>query len=485
LVKMTPEWKQPMDELQIEAFVIENEPDLSHDELALKLSKVGWRRDARYVNTWGRWLFFDKTHWQLDDNLRHMTLIRVFLRAMARGVIDWAEKKALKCEDESKAKKIKKWWKSQARSLRQAPLRANVENTARSNSDLVGTVEQFDAHTLLLGTPGGVVDLRTGVLREARREDYITKLTAVAPAPAGTVAPLWENFLERIFNCDYTLISFMQRLAGYALTGEVSEHCLAFCYGTGANGKSVFLNTLYAILGDYAKRAPSETFLDNSSDRHPTDRAGLCGARLVLGSELPPGRSWNEAAIKDLTGGDPITARFMRQDYFTFNPQFTLIIAGNHRPSLRSVDEGLRRRLRLIPFDVTIPERERDLELFEKLKAEWPAILRWMIQGSVEWQKMGLATPERVMEASDQYINSEDKLGEFIEDCLVVEPGGFVFTRHLYAVFRTWSEARGIRIPWTQCALTRTLGERGITIKRRSEGNGLLGYRLKEMEERE
>jgi len=485
LVETMPEWKQEANVLQIEPFKMDSEPDLSHDALALELSEVGWKRDARYVNTWGRWLFFDNTHWQMDDSLRHMTKIRIFLRAIARAITEWADKKAseLENEDKLKAKKIRKWGKNQATSLRQAPLRANVESTARSNSDLVGTVEQFDADILLLGTPRGVVDLRTGELRGARREDYITKLTAVAPANEGTLAPLWQSFLERIFNGDYELINFMQRLAGYALTGETSEHCLAFCYGTGANGKSVFLNTIYAIIGDYAKRAPSETFLDNSNDRHPTDKAGLCGARLVLGSELPPGRSWNEAAIKDLTGGDPISARFMRQDFFTFIPQFTLIIAGNHQPSLRSVDEGLRRRVRLVPFSVTIPEGERDPELFEKLKEEWPAILRWAINGAVEWQKKGLAAPERVMAASKEYIDSEDLLGEFMEDCLVVDPGGFVSTRDLYTEFRAWSEERGMRMPWTQRALTRTLRERGMIIKRRSAGNGLLDFRLKKMDE--
>ena len=181
---------------------------------------------------------------------------------------------------------------------------------------------------------------------------------------------------------DHELVAFLQRVAGYALTGSTSAHALFFLYGTGANGKSVFVNTVAGILGDYHRTAPIETFTASSHERHPTDLAGLRGARLVTAVETEEGRRWAESRIKALTGGDKIAARFMRQDFFEFTPQFKLLIAGNHKPGLRSVDEAIRRRFNLIPFAVTIPDEERDENLTDNLKAEWPGILAWMIETS-------------------------------------------------------------------------------------------------------
>src|SRR4029077_2383546 len=219
-------------------------------------------------------------------------------------------------------------------------------------------------------------------------ELYLTKITAVAPGDGE--CPLWLKFIARVTGGNYDLQMFLQRIAGYSLTGDTSEHALFFLYGTGRNGKGVFLNTLSAILADYAAVAPMETFIATQGERHPTDLAGLRGARLVSAQETEEGRRWAESKIKALTGGDPITARFMRQDFFTFEPQFKLLIAGNHKPGLRTVDEAIPRRFYLIPFTVTIPAEERDPGLLEKLKTEWPGILHWMIEGCLSWQQRGL-----------------------------------------------------------------------------------------------
>jgi putative DNA primase/helicase len=189
-------------------------------------------------------------------------------------------------------------------------------------------------------------------------------------------------------------LAYLQRAVGYALTGLTQEHALFFAYGTGANGKSVLLSTAAGLLGDYHKTAPIETFTASNSDRHPTDLASLRGARLVTATETEEGRRWAEARIKQLTGGDTISARFMRQDFFEFAPSFKLFIAGNHKPSLRSVDEAIRRRFHLVPFAVTIPSEERDSDLAEKLKDEWPGILAWLIEGCLEWQTEGLRRPK-------------------------------------------------------------------------------------------
>jgi putative DNA primase/helicase len=190
-----------------------------------------------------------------------------------------------------------------------------------------------------------------------------------------------------------------------------------FLYGTGANGKSTFLNAITSAMGDYHRTAPIETFTSSPTDRHPTDLAGLRGARLVTAIETEQGRRWAESRIRTLTGGDPISARFMRQDFFEYMPQFKLVFAGNHKPGLRSVDEAIRRRFNLIPFTVTIPPRERDKKLGDKLQCELPGILAWILEGTAAWRRFGLCPPRVVTEATAAYLEAEDALAAWIEDC--------------------------------------------------------------------
>ena len=225
-------------------------------------------------------------------------------------------------------------------------------------------------------------DLRTGIGHPPDPRDYITKRTACRCAPAGAPRPLWTAFLERITDGNAELQGFLQRYLGYCCTGFTSEHVFVFAYGTGANGKSTFINTVAQIFGDYATVADMSTFIASKVEHHPTDLAKLRGARLVVAQETQRGRRWDETKIKALTGGDKITARFMRRDFFDFMPTFKLFIVGNHKPRLGSVNEAMRRRLLLVPFTVQIPPDERDPRLAEKLKAEWPAILRWCIDGA-------------------------------------------------------------------------------------------------------
>jgi putative DNA primase/helicase len=450
--------------------------DLSHDALTRELGRRGWDQNAKYVAMQGRWYFWDATVWAIDERLAHMTLARDFLQDRAREVAEWADAKA-ETLPEKKADDIRAWAKREGRGLRSANTVAAVASLARSNQASVTQANAFDADLLLLGTPGGTVDLRTGELRPARREDMISKMTAVTPSPAGTAAFTWLKFLNDIFEGDAEMISFLQRAAGYALTGLTSEHKLLFLHGTGRNGKSTFLETLQWIWGNYARRAAVTTFLTSVGERHPTDIAGLSGARLVVGSELPKGKSWDEAVLKDLTGGDTMTARFMRGDFFDFVPQMTLMIAGNNMPSLRGVDEALRARMVLVPFAVTIPPEKRDTALGEKLRREGPAILRWAIEGALAWRQCGLDVPPRVSAASTEYLDGEDLLGQFLADETVESPGEFTFTSALHVRFRLWIELQGLG-SWSSHTFTKELKSRGFQECRRSTGRGFIGLRL-------
>lgn len=430
--------------------------DLSDDTLANRLSAERFRGDWLYVHSWRTWMLWTGSRWKSVEKLEHFTITRSFLREVADVV----------------------GGKNTA-DLRSARKACAVELMVRSNSEIAASADQWDADPWLLGTPGGTVNLRTGKLEPARRDQHITKHTAVTPAEPGVQAPRWQAFLQRAFRSEPEIVPFLQRVAGYALTGQSTEHKLLFAFGTGRNGKGVFFNTLNSLFAGYATVSASSTFLDSGLHSHPTGIASLAGARLVTASELPPGKPWNESLLKSVTGGDPITARRMRQDEFTFLPQFTLMIAGNHMPSFKGVDAATRARVLLVPFRETIGAEERDPDLPEKLKEEWPAILRWAIDGALDWQERGLCAPPAVTAASEEYLDDEDMLGEFAADCLQNEPQGFIATAALYEVFRDWCEERGMKSPWTQHALRQAMKERGYDFGRTSSARGLKDFALK------
>ena len=380
-------------EATVEPLLVEADDIIgTHTEEALALSFADQHKNnLRYVAAWGKWLFWDGRRWRFDETLRAFDCARRICREAASEANEPRVRTGL----------------ASARTV------AAVERLAKADRRLAATIDQWDANSWLLNTPSGIVDLRTGKRRPARIDDYCTKITAVSPAGD---CPTWKAFLYRVTGGDDELIAFLQRVCGYALTGVTREHALFFMYGLGANGKSVFLSTVAGVLADYHTTAAIETFTASQSDRHPTDLAGLRGARLVTATETEEGRRWAEAKIKILTGGDTVSARLMRQDFFEFVPSFKLVIAGNHRPSLRSVDEAIRRRFHMVPFAVTIPLAERDQGLTEKLKAEWPGILHWMIDGCLEWQGRGLQPPEAVRSATTAYFEAEDAIGAWIDD---------------------------------------------------------------------
>ncbi len=352
---------------------------------------------------------------------------------------------------------------------------AAVEKLARSDRQHAATADQWDGDPWLLNTPGGTVDLRTGKLRPHRREDLLTKVTTAAP---GGECPIWRAFLVRVTAGDSEMQRFLQRVAGYALTGITRDHALFFAHGPGGNGKGCFVNTLTRVLGDYAAVAAMETFISTHADRHSTDLAMLRGARLVSAQETEEGRSWAEAKIKALTGGDPITARFMRQDNFTFLPQFKLIIAGNHKPSLQNVDEAIRRRFHLLPFTVTIPEAERDPRLPDKLAAESGGILAWAIEGCLDWQRVGLHPPEIVREATSKYLEEEDSFGSWLDECCVLDNRSWESSGDLYESWKVWAKKAGER-EWKEKRFGQTMQKRGFEAGKTQGVRGYFGIALK------
>jgi P4 family phage/plasmid primase-like protien len=355
-----------------------------------------------------------------------------------------------------------------AASVLSAKTIAAVERLARADRQHAAALEQFDADDWLITAGASTIDLRTGKGRPPNPADYITR--AAAPEPADAPHPEWSAFLTRVAP-DPDLPPFLQRWCGYCLTGVTSEQKFVFGYGTGANGKSTFINTIAKILGDYATVADVATFIASSHERHPTDVAKLHGPRLVIAQETEKGRRWDEAKIKSLTGGDKMTARFMRQDFFDFVPKFKLFVVGNHKPHLDNVDAAMRRRLLLVPFQVQIPEPERDPNLPEKLWAERRAILRWMLDGCLEWQRTGLAPPKIVTDATDEYFSDQDTIKQWLEDC-TEDRGPFAFTpaNQLFASWRKWCDERSIAAGSAK-ALSDALTDRGFTRKRMGHDN--------------
>lgn len=388
------------------------ELELSEDDVA-RLFTAQHGGSMRFDHDAGRWYEFDGARWRPDTTSRAFN----YCRELAREASTPAARNA-------------------QISTRRSAFASGVEKMARSDPKHAVTQDVWDADPFLLGCPDATVDLRSGIAREPDATEGITKLTAVTPAETAD-CPRWLAFLEEATAGDAELIRFLRAWSGYCLTGDTREHALLFIYGPGGNGKSVFLNVLEGILGDYAVTASMDTFTASRSDKHPTDLAMLRGARFVTASETEEGRAWAESRIKSLTGGDKITARFMRMDFFTFSPEFKLTVVGNHKPALVNVDDAARRRFKIVPFIHRPAHPDKQLEA--KLRAEWPGILRWMIDGCLDWQTNGLPVPASVAAATEQYFSDQDLFGQWLEETCTIERSN----QHRWAasgeLFASWS----------------------------------------------
>ena len=415
--------------------------DPTEDAVALAfVAKHG--RELRFCHHTGAWFRWTGSIWRKQETKLAFTWARQVCRDAAR---------TLPRDDRPRVAK--------------ASFAAAIERFAQADESVAVTSEIWDRDPFLLGTPAGTVDLRTALLRPADRLDYITKTTAVAPSVMPD-CPRWLDFLAQTTANDAELIRFLRQWCGYSLTGDTREHALLFGFGPGGNGKSVLLNTVAGILGTYARTAAMETFTASQGDRHPTDVAMLHGARLVSASETEEGRAWAETRIKQLTGGDTIAARFMRQDFFEFRPTFKLLVVGNHKPLLRNVDDAARRRFNIVPFLHKPANPDRELET--KLRAEWPAILRWMIEGAIDWQKNGLVRPAIVTEATADYFEAQNYFSRWLAECCDLIPTMSMKPSHLLASFNQWCHANGETVSDNRrlrAMLERTPGLRYVTNK--------------------
>jgi putative DNA primase/helicase len=366
------------------------------------------------------WLVWSGAVWSADRLGRATEQVRIFVEAERKSVIEPREFAAM----------------ARVRFV------SAVEQISRSDTLLAVNQDLLDADPWLLGTPKGVVDLRTGEMQPGRPRDFITRHTAVAPAPPGTKAPHWLAFLHQATEGDDELLGFLRRWAGYCLSGDVTEEVLTFLYGDGGNGKGVFVGAISAVMGNYAVSQPMEAF--TAGARLPAEyyRAQMAGARLVMASETESGRVWAESQLKELTGNEaPVSARHPHGRPFSYMPQFKVQFVGNHAPSLKGRSPAMERRLRVVPF--THKPACPDHGLKNRLRDEGPAILRWMIDGCQEWQRVRLGTPAAIRQASGKYFQQQDAFGRWLEERCVLNVMSMTRPGELFSDYRVWCAANG------------------------------------------
>jgi putative DNA primase/helicase len=376
----------------------------SEETLSLEFTSK-FKEKINFCPLWGKWLVWEGSYWKEDN--------RNLYRKCIRDVLNEVEMPDFR---------------------RRAATVKGIEHLIESEPDLTSEPKDWDQNLWLLSTPNGTIDLKKGVRRISYQEDKITKITSVAPKKKPITK--WLRFLLEATKGDKQYVRYLQRVAGYCLTGNINEHSLFFLYGPGGNGKGVFLNTITQILGDYAVAAPLGMFMENKFDGHPTELALLRGARLVTAQEVQEGKAWNEVKIKSLTGGDPISARFVNQDFFTFIPNFKLLISGNHEPQLRNVDDATTRRFNKLPF--TNRPKLPNKNLIDELRFEHEGILQWMINGCIAWQEIGLNVPQIVMDSTEEYFSSQNTFQEFLDDKCEILINDRNFNENSNDLFRSW-----------------------------------------------
>ncbi|MBZ4192713.1 MAG: DUF5906 domain-containing protein [Candidatus Contendobacter sp.] len=445
--------------------------------------------DIRYCPPWDKWLLWSGSHWQIDTRLDIDRLSADVPRSLRERAITLTQERqsllekmaALLAQINANPGQSQRLTQEHTR-LRERQitvgdevdwllkLASRLEGTAKRGTMLLATRHKVVVHHsdldkghFLINASNGTVDLVTGKLRPHTRADLLTHDVEIPFNPVA-VAPSWLQFLESTFAGDADLIAFVQRAVGYSLTGDVREQILLICHGVGSNGKSVFLNILRKLLGNLAWQAAPDLLMADKQRRHPTEQADLFGKRLVVCQETGEGRRFNETLVKQLTGGDGITARRMHEDFWQFNPTHKLWLSTNHRPEIRGTDHAIWRRIRLIPFNVKFTDdgpARKDPEMEAKLTAELPGILAWAITGCIAWQRDGLKSPAAVADATANYQAEMDVLAAWLTDCCIVGKRYEAKAADLYRSYTAWCE-QSHEYPEKQRKFGMCLTERGF-----------------------
>lgn len=417
----TPDKQPSLDETM-------NLTDLGNARRMVKL----YGERLRYVNAYGQWYVWDGTRWGKDETGGIMRAAKKTVMSMygeASDITDDKERRAL----------VKHALNSESRSRLE-----NMISLCKTEKTIAVKPDALDGNHWLLNCRNMTIDLRTGQAAAHDPKNLISRRLEVDYDPRATCAT-WVKFLRVVMAGDDDMIEFLQRAVGYTLTGDVGEQSLFFMIGTGKNGKSTFIETLISLMGEYTVKTPTETLMNREGKGVPNDVARLKGMRMVVARETEEGQRLAEAVIKDLTGGDRIVARFLHQEFFEFTPTHKLWMYGNHKPLVKGTDEGIWRRIRLIPFTVTIPPEGRDPNLTEKLRAELPGILNWALDGCRKWQAHGLNDPKRIREATADYRSEMDVLAEFIRESCELSPNAVATAHALYKQYSSWCEDVGER----------------------------------------
>jgi len=448
----------------------------------------------RYVLEWDAWIAWNGKRWDTQgakgrvENAAALTARLEYMRV--KGLIADLEDqiKPLLLDAMRDADKVKALDDEVKRQIRILKWHEQSQNWAKIDAAvrilrtrLVVNMAQLDANPWLFNVANGTVDLRSASLTDHEKANLITQISEIEwddDAPC----PVWDGFVSTVMGGKLDLVLYLQRLVGYSLTGTTREHVLAFFYGTGLNGKSTFMQTLRHVFGEYACAAPRDLlFEDKHGRRHPEELARLYGKRLAICAEIGEYNSFDEAKVKDLTGGDAVSVRRMRENSWDLVPSHTLFISGNHKPQVKGDDLGIWRRIRLVPWTVTITEVDKELP--EKLKRELPGILRWAVIGCVHWQEQGLGEPDAVAIATSDYRAESDVLGEFLFEHVIFEAEARVARRALRTRYEEWCEESG-HLPLGARKVAQRLRERGVLNGKIREGSltprdGWKGCRLR------
>jgi putative DNA primase/helicase len=422
---------------------------------------------VRYAPKRKAWLTWDDSRWVPDE--------RINIEMRAKDVIRNRYREATEIREEDTRKKS---IEHALQSERLERIRAMVE-LAKSEPGMCVEPEQLDSNPLLFNCENGTIDLETGELREHRKSDFITKKAPVVFDPTARDS-LWEDHIRHVTRGNAELAEYLQRLAGYCLTGLTEEEIVLLFVGGGGTGKTTHLEALKAMMGDYAATADFESFLQTNQSRGPrNDLARLAGARLVCASEVPAGRRFDEVTVKQLTGGDTVTARFLHREHFEYRPQFKICLAANHRPSVRDDDPAIWRRLKVVPFDHAVqkPKKKRKAYFQDPLGAG-PAILAWSVEGALKWQRDGLQEPEVVREATQEYRSEIEVFSQFVGDCCVEGSEQWAPSVQLISRYQDWSQSNGYKFPYGPARLRAVLRQRGHVPHKRGGIRGWKGIGL-------